>query len=272
MAVPRHRVAAQVAEAVPAPAGDEGAAGHPLDVHLAFGAPLPLALLRDLHQQQVLPPALVVPEPLELSALDAVVPRHLAVGTEHPFAVGAFHLGLPGPGVVVDEQRRAVLEGAVELDLLERHVAERGAPPMEQRRRDHAPAVLRVEQSVPAPRVRAADGQQVLLHPRGDVLPHAAGAERVPAPGDGEALDAGDRLHADRAVEVLGAVGAFAHLEAHAVARSLPAAVANLLDEDYVVTITIQIDNWKKAVIIDVDNLTCLRFRQRSAGSHREQG
>uniref|UniRef100_A0A8R7VAW5 Uncharacterized protein n=1 Tax=Triticum urartu TaxID=4572 RepID=A0A8R7VAW5_TRIUA len=210
MVAPRHRRAAQVAEAVPAPASDEGAAVHPLDVDLALGAPLPLALLRHLPQQQVLPPALVVPEPLELGALHPLVPRHLALRAEHPLAMGALHLGrrvaVAVPGVVVHQQRRAVLEGAVELELAERHVAERGAPPVEQRRRDHAPALLRVQHAVLAARIRAADGQQVLLDPRGDVLPHAAGAERVPAPGDAEPLDAGDRLHADRAVEFLGAV------------------------------------------------------------------
>lgn len=87
-----HCGAAQVTEAVHAPADDVHTTFYPLDVDLALGAPLPLALVRDFPQLQILPPALVLAKPLELGAVDAVMARHLALRAEHPTAVRALHV------------------------------------------------------------------------------------------------------------------------------------------------------------------------------------
>ena len=144
MAIPRHWGCTKVAEAVPAPvnwekekrhhlcslqncmfdlqavpADDEHAARDPLHVHLALGAPLPLSLLCNLPQQQVLPASLIFPEALELCARHTIVPWNLALGTEHPAAVWALHICYHRLTMarIINQQSRAVLEGAVEFEF-----------------------------------------------------------------------------------------------------------------------------------------------------------
>jgi hypothetical protein len=70
----------------------------------------------DLPKQRVISALFISPEMLEIFTGDAGVPCHLALRTKHPGAVWA--LGLPYYCLVratfIDQQCRAVLEGAVE--------------------------------------------------------------------------------------------------------------------------------------------------------------
>ena len=100
------------------PADDVHAALGPLDVHLALGAPLPPALPCDLPQQQVILVPLVLPEPLELCAGNAVMPCHLALCTEQTTAVWAlsFCYHCLTVATFMNKQCRAVVEGTIELE------------------------------------------------------------------------------------------------------------------------------------------------------------
>lgn len=118
MYAPGHWGGTEVAETMLAPADDVHAALGPLDVHLALGAPLPPALPCDLPQQQVILVPLVLPEPLELCAGNAVMPCHLALCTEQTTAVWAlsFCYHCLTVATFMNKQCRAVVEGTIELE------------------------------------------------------------------------------------------------------------------------------------------------------------
>lgn len=131
------------------------------------------------------------------------MPRHTTPCTKHPVAVGALRLPdlLLRAVVVIDQQRRAILERTVVLLLTQCQLAQRDAPPIKQLRRDDIPASAHLDETLLAPGVRAPDHGYVLGDLGGDVAANAAVAERVGTEAHGELLRDLYLLHADAALE-----------------------------------------------------------------------
>ena len=102
----------------------------------------------------------------------------------------------------IDQQCRAVLEGAVEHEFPQHRVTECNAPPLEQLQWDHILASLWIQCTILASRLRAADGHHVIFNLGSDVLAQTADAEEVGAPGNRVDLSDMYRLHAHVAVEL----------------------------------------------------------------------
>lgn len=198
----RHLGCTSVAEAVSTPALDVIASFRFLHIHLALGAPLPAFLAGEPPEQEVLPAALVLPELLELPALDVDVPRHRTAGAEEPVAVRALRLH-DGGFAICEKRRRAFLVRAVHLLGTQSGLAQQQFPFADEVRGDDAAAALWLDHArAAAARVRTLHESEVLDQLRGDVLGDAAGAEGVAARADTELEGARHRLHADGAVEL----------------------------------------------------------------------
>jgi hypothetical protein len=236
------------------------AAVDPLHVHVALGAFCPWPPSSPAGH----PCLFILPKPLELRADNAVMPTHLALRTEQPGAVWALRFryhSLTTAVVTVNQQRRTVFERTVELERPQSRVAERSSPPLEHLKWDHITALLRVQRTILAPKVGAANGQHILLDFCNDVLAHTADAERVRAPGTGKELADVHGLHANGAVEVAGGtMRALAELLNHAIPRFFTFAAG------------IHVLKRGKGVMKNMSPLLCLGHARRSTRRHRAAG
>lgn len=188
-----------VAETAPTSAFDNGAALHQFDEMPAPWAPLPLLLLHQPPESDVVP----IPGLRALLAREPRVPNPLTLETEQLLTIGALGFLHNSAALVHDHHVAAQIRAVALLQLHDRRLAEHVAPPHEQSPPHGGGAVERIERVVAANGGALYAADVVLLQLHADVLDHAVSAERVDAFAAVPELPAGirGRLDADFAGE-----------------------------------------------------------------------